>query len=552
MFWFGLVYLTNSQIRNVAVLCAVSFGYTLHLLSLATNQQTLFRIDFELRLANLVRRKYRDSMHLQPFSACLILLNPKAACCFGASLLVGLALSVGNQAFAAPTDNGAIIPDNPAAATTGQTSTPEHQAALAAWQDARFGLFMHWGVYSVYGGSYHRKELWSAEWIQENARIPWAEYSQTAAQWNPTNFNADTWVQLAKQAGMKYIVITAKHHDGFAMYPSKASRYNLMDWSQYRGPDPMAALKAACKKYGLLFGIYYSPLEFRTSPKGFGRKEDAEAIANGFRYQSLGPKPYASNADVVKLAEAQIKELAENYQPDIFWFDGTWDDMGNWTKEDALQAERVIRAAAPNCLINNRLGTEHADFNTIEGKLPTNAPAGTWEYCWNLGVFWGYNPRNYEPKNLNTPEHYIETLVRSASLGGNYLLNVGPDSTGKFHPLAVEYLTKIGEWARANGECIYGTSGNPLPEKPDWGYVTCRPGKVYLIVKDWPAEGKPLTLPALKSRLVRAYLLRDADKKPLKIVSQEGEWSVTPAGLKPEQPFTVITLETGDLQASAK
>jgi alpha-L-fucosidase len=489
--------------------------------------------------------------HLSPF-AHLPWPHLKTARRFGAGLVVGLALVAGDKVSAETTDNGAIIPDNPDVATTSPQSNPERQAALATWQAARFGLFLHWGVYSVYGGTYHGKDLWSAEWIQENARIPWAEYSQTAAQWNPTNFNASAWVQLAKQAGMKYIVITAKHHDGFAMYPSKASRYNLMDWSQYRGPDPMSALKAACKKHGLLFGIYYSPLEFRISPNGFGRKEDAEAIANGFRYSSLGPTPYASNADVVKLAQAQIKELAESYQPDIFWFDGTWDMMGNWTEDDARQAERAIRAAAPNCVINNRLGARHADFNTIEGKLPTNAPAGVWEYCWNLGVFWGYNPRNYELKNVNTPEHYIETLVKTASLGGNYLLNVGPDPTGKFHPLAVDYLTKIGQWAHANGECIYGTSGNPLPEKPDWGYLTCRPGKVYLIVKDWPAEGKPLTLPVLKSQPVRAYLLNDADKKPLKVIKQENEWSVVPTGNKPEQPFTVITLETGDLQAAAK
>jgi alpha-L-fucosidase len=487
----------------------------------------------------------QPSFSVSPFAPLL-----KAARRFGAGFVVALALT-GNLISAAPTDNGALIPDNPLAATTAPKSDPAHRAALAAWQAARFGLFVHWGVYSVYGGTYHGKEMWSAEWIQENARIPWAEYSQTAAQWNPTNFNADAWVQLAQQSGMKYIVITAKHHDGFALFPSQASRYNLMDWSQYRGPDPLAALKAACQKYGLLFGIYYSPLEFRISPNGF-RPEDEEAIAKGFSYQTLGPKPNASNADVVKLAQAQIKELAEAYQPDIFWFDGTWDKMGNWTKDDARQAEHAIRAAAPNCVINNRIGTRQADFNTIEGKLPAKTPKGVWEYCWNLGVFWGYNPRNYELKNLDTPEHYIETLVKTASLGGNYLLNVGPDPTGKFHPMAVEYLTKIGQWVRTNGECIYGTSGNPLPRKPDWGYLTCRPGKIYLMVKDWPTEGKSLALPALKSRIVRAYLLNDADQKPLKVSRQNNEWSVVPTGTKPEQPFTVITLEVDGLQAAVK
>lgn len=448
-------------------------------------------------------------------------------------------------------DNPAPVPDNPAAVTTQIARSPAHAAAVAAWQDARFGLFLHWGVYSVYGGTYHGKELWSAEWIQENARIPFEEYSQTAANWNPTNFNAEAWAKMARDAGMRYIVITAKHHDGFALYPSKASPYNLMNWSQYRGPDPLAALKAACKKQGLLFGIYYSPLEFRNSPNGFDQA-DAQAIAEGFKYETLGPKPYARNADVVRLAQAQIKELAEWYQPDIFWFDGTWNKMGTWTEADGLEAERVVRAAAPNVIINNRLGNRHADFNTIEGKLPKKTPKGVWEYCWNLGAFWGYNPRNYTPKQLKTPEHYIETLATTASLGGNYLLNVGPDPTGTFHPMALDYLKKIGEWVRPNAECIYGTDGNPFAEKPSWGYVTCRPGKIYLIVKDWPAEGRALKLPSLNKKLVRAYLLRDPEKHPLAVTSADREWTVTPGRPKTDEPFTVITLEIAGFLTEAR
>jgi alpha-L-fucosidase len=434
-------------------------------------------------------------------------------------------------------DTAAPRPDNPLAADAGVA----HPEALARWQDAKFGLFLHWGVYSVYGGTYHGRELWSAEWIQENARIPWAEYSKTAAEWNPSQFDADRWARLARDAGMKYIVITAKHHDGFAMYPSKASRYNLMDWSQYRGPDPLAALKAACTKYDLLFGIYYSPLEFRTSPKGFGRKEDDEAIANGFRYETLGPKPYASNADVVRLAEAQIKELAEWYKPDIFWFDGTWDKMGTWTEADGLQAERAIRAAHPQALINNRLGIKTADFNTYENQIPDAPPGHAWEYCWNLGVFWGYNPRNYTPERLNTPEHYLETLAQVASLGGNYLLNVGPDPTGWFHPKAVEYLTRIGQWLRTNGECIYGVEASPFPTAPAWGYVTRRPGRLYLIVKDWPMQ---ISLPALKDRAAGAYLLSDPKRTPLNLHQTSETTRVALPAPPPEHLPAVVCVVT--------
>lgn len=437
-------------------------------------------------------------------------------------------------------DNSAAPVPETMETVAGTSTNAARVAALARWQEARFGLFLHWGVYSVYGGTYHGKELWSAEWIQENARIPWAEYSETAANWNPSDFDAESWVKLAEAAGMRYVVITAKHHDGFAMYRSSASRYNLMDWSKYRGPDPLLALKAACHKHGLLFGIYYSPLEFRISPNGF-RPEDEKAVAAGFRYETLGPKPYASNADVVKLAKAQIKELAENYQPDIFWFDGTWDKMGQWTEADAKECEKMIRAAVPNVLVNNRLGVKEVDFKTYENKFPTSVQRQPWEYCWNLGAFWGYNPRNYSEKNLGTPERYIETLVHAASLGGNYLLNVGPDPTGKFHPMAVDYLERIGEWVHANEECVRGTQPNPFPEKPIWGYVTCRPGKLYLIVKQPPAAGEALSLPALGTGLPKASLLVDLSHKPLRTERKDGRWLVYPDATR-VKAFTVIIL----------
>jgi alpha-L-fucosidase len=443
----------------------------------------------------------------------------------------------------------APIPDT-IETVAGTSTNAGRVAALARWQEAKFGLFLHWGVYSVYGGTCQGKELWSAEWIQENARIPWAEYSETAAQWNPSDFDAEAWVKTAKAAGMRYVVLTAKHHDGFAIYPSKASKYNLMDWSQYRGPDPLVVLKDACHKHGLLFGLYYSPLEFRVSPNGFDA-DDEKAVAAGFRYETLGPKPYASNADVVKLAKAQIKELAENYQPDIFWFDGTWDKMGVWSEADAKECEAVIRAAAPNVLVNNRLGVKAVDFKTYEHKFPTSVPGQPWEYCWNLGVFWGYNPRNYSEKNLGTPESYIETLVRVASLGGNYLLNVGPDSTGKLSPMAVNYLERIGKWIAANEECVRGTQASPFKEKPAWGYVTCRPGKLYLIVKDPPADGSAISLPALGTGLPKASFLGDHSGKTIRTENKDGRWLVH-TDAPSLKPFIVIVLTVDrklDLQA---
>jgi alpha-L-fucosidase len=346
-------------------------------------------------------------------------------------------------------------------------------------------------------------------------------------------------VRTAKDAGMRYLVITAKHHDGFAIYPSKASTYNLFASGAYKGPDPLAALKKACAKYGLLFGIYYSPLEFRGSPKGFDQ-DDEKAVAAGFDYRTLGPKPYATDDQIAALARAQIKELAEWYQPDIFWFDGTWYKMGRWTNDDAHESEKIIRSIIPNVIINNRLGVKDPGFNTYENEIPGSPPSGSWEYCWNMGTFWGYNPRNYAPDLVKTPEHYIETLARVASLGGNYLLNVGPDPTGKFHPMAADYLHKIGAWVNPNRAAFEGVSPSPFAKTPAWGFLTCRPGKVYLIVRTGAASA-PVTLPALKNRLLGAHLLTAPDAK-VAVTTGEREWHVGPVGGQAAGPFVVVAL----------
>ncbi len=432
----------------------------------------------------------------------------------------------------------APIPDNEKTITE-STQSPARIAALKKWNEAKFGLFLHWGVYSVYGGTYHGQDLWSAEWIQENARIPYAEYAKTASEWNPKDFDADVWVRAAKDAGMRYIVITAKHHDGFAIYPTKAGNYHLFASGAYKGPDPLAALKKACRKHGLLFGIYYSPLEFRGSPKGFD-EADEKAVAEGFDYRTLGPKPYATDRQIAEHAKVQIKELAEWYQPDILWFDGTWYMMGNWTDADARESEKIIRSIIPNVVINNRLGLKRADFNTYENEIPPTPPGGRWEYCWNMGAFWGYNPRNYTPDLVKNPEHYIETLARISSLGGNYLLNVGPDPTGKFHPMAADYLQKIGAWVNPNRAAFEGVSQSPFKETPTWGYVTCREDRVYLIVRNTAATS-PITMPSLKNRFSSARLLSKPDTR-IDVKCDTSEWQVGPISGQNEGPFVVVEL----------
>ena len=191
-------------------------------------------------------------------------------------------------------------------------------------------------------------------------------------------------------------------------------------------------------------------------------------------------------------------------------------------------------------VINNRLGLKQADFNTYENEIPHAPPGGRWEYCWNMGAFWGYNPRNYTPDLVKTPEHYIETLARISSLGGNYLLNVGPDPTGKFHPMATDYLQKIGAWVNPNRAAFEGVSQSPFAETPAWGFVTCREGKVYLIIRSGAASST-VAIPSLGNRLIDARLLSEPDMK-IEIKTSGREWQIGPIVGQPGGPFVVVEL----------
>jgi alpha-L-fucosidase len=427
--------------------------------------------------------------------------------------------------------------------------TPEMQQAaeerIKWWRGAKFGLFLHWGVYSVYGGTYKGKSLHSAEWIQDNAHIPWTEYEQTAKTWNPDKFNADEWIAHAKNAGMKYIVITAKHHDGYAMYPTALSPYNIKDWSAYNGADPIMELKKACEKANIGFGIYYSTLEFRTSPKGI-LPEDKQWIASGHSMKELGSKPYINEIELAELAKSQIKELLEKYNPDILWYDGSWCDLGRWTPWDATETDQYIRSNYPKLIINPRARSQFPDFTNAEGEsaLPETTQINSWEFCWNLGVYWGYNPNNYtNPDLIKTPEHYLRTLINVASKGGNYLLNVGPQPSGQLPPVAVAYLDSIGSWLKINGEAIYGTKAGPFDHKPEWGYATSGENKIYLIIDTAIQKKAEIILPELKGIFRSASLLSDIHKKKLKSRNINGLISILLPDTTLKAQFPVIVLQ---------
>jgi alpha-L-fucosidase len=327
------------------------------------------------------------------------------------------------------------------------------------WRDARFGMFIHWGVYSVPAGVYNGKEIEGiGEWIQQRGQIPKEEYEKFAKQFDPVKFNADAWVKIIKDAGMKYLVITSKHHDGFAIWDSKVSAYDIIDFAPY-GKDILKELSRACKAQGIKFGLYHSIMDWHHT--------DAQA----YSYLKDDPnKREDNNTHFANYLETymkpQLKELVENYDPDILWFDGEW--VGEYTHEQGLEIYQYVRTLKPGILINNRVdkgrdgmqgmnkeeGKYAGDFGTPEQKILENASTLDWESCMTMNDTWGFKKNDHNWKSATVLVH---NLIDVASKGGNYLLNVGPTAEGLIPEASVERLEETGSWLRTNGEAIYKT-----------------------------------------------------------------------------------------------
>ena len=371
----------------------------------------------------------------------------------------------------------------------------QRDARMAWWRDARFGMFIHWGVYSVPAGTYDGKRIPGiGEWIMCSAKIPMAEYQQFAKEYDPVKYNPDEWVRLAKQAGMKYIVITAKHHDGFANFATKASKWNIVDATPY-GKDVLKPLAAACRKYGIKLGFYYS---------------QAQDWNNGGSECSGSWDPAQThNMDeyVDKVAVPQMKELLSNYGefPAVLW----WDTPCDMSKENADKLIATLKLK-PGIIHNNRLGGGYkGDTETPEQYVPaTGYPDQDWETCMTMNDTWGY--KSYD-NNWKSTETILRNLVDIASKGGNYLLNVGPTSEGLIPGPSIERLKAVGAWMKVNGEGIYGTTASPFKKLP-WGRCTKKvsaDGKettLYLHVFNWPANGS-LMVPGLKNAVASVRLL---------------------------------------------
>tara|TARA_R110002073_G_scaffold73085_14_gene178842 strand:+ start:8489 stop:10249 length:1761 start_codon:yes stop_codon:yes gene_type:complete len=397
---------------------------------------------------------------------------------------------------------------------------------LEWWRQAKFGMFVHWGIYSTVGGEYNGQKLPnSAEWMMARGKIPIAEYEKYAAQFNPTQFDASEFVGLAKQAGMKYLVITAKHHDGFAMFDSKANPFNVVDATPF-GRDIMKELAEACQEQGIRFGFYYSQAQDWHHPGGFGNSWD----------DSL--QRVSSDEYVMNKAVPEVKQLLTEYGPiGIFW----WDTPRKMSRE-SFDALHSLTKLQPNVITNDRLGEGYrGDYKTFERQIPPHAPGEEdWEVCMPISGSWGYKKGDNDFKSTAT---LVRNLIDIASKGGNYLLNVSPTGEGTLLREAVERLKGVGKWMDVNGESIYGTTASPLP-KLDWGRCTAKSvdGKtiLYLHVFDWPADGK-LLVPGITNQVHHAKLL--ADGRAVEAKSTDSGVELTLPSDAPDEFASVIEMK---------
>ncbi|WP_163840175.1 alpha-L-fucosidase [Pseudoxanthomonas sacheonensis] len=426
-----------------------------------------------------------------------------------------------------------------AQAAQAQVETAEQKAErLQWWTDARFGMFVHWGLYAVPGGEWKEGKNYG-EWIMDEARIPRAEYERLAEHFVPVKYDADEWVRIAKNAGMKYIVITSKHHEGFAMWDTKATDYNIAERTPY-GKGVLKELADAARRQGLHFGTYYSIMDWH-HPSQSGE------IPGRYNPTRIDPQRKREYIDEMK---AELKELVTGTGTEILWFDGEW--LNWWTNEDGRELYAYLHSLNPDLIINNRIGKGRdgmqgmdkgegvGDFGTPEQEIPPlgYGPGVYWESCMTLNDHWGFNKNDHHWKS---PETIVRNLIDIASKGGNYLLNVGPTAEGLIPQPSVERLSEVGKWMKANGESIYGTQASPFDAPLAWGRVTRKPGRLYLHVFDWPKDGR-LALP-MGIQYSRAYLLAAPDQ-PLKIqYAKEGASLAVPA-IAPDPIASVIVVET--------
>lgn len=396
----------------------------------------------------------------------------------------------------------------------------QRDARLGWWRDARFGMFIHWGLYAQAAGEWQGKQVKGGmgEWIQSVAKIPTPQYVELGKQFNPVKLDARAWVRAAKDAGMRYIVITAKHHDGFAMWDSKVTDYDIVERTPFKR-DPLKELAEACKEEGIRFGLYYSQNLDWQDP--FARGNEWEHKREGADFPRY----------VKEKALPQIRELLTNYGPIAeVW----WDFPLFATQQEGDEFRKLAWELQPNALQNDRAGGDGGDFSTPEQTMPGETASSDFESCMTMNDTWGY--RSYD-HNWKSSAELIRNLTNTASKGGNFLINVGPDGLGQIPAPSLRIMREVGAWLKVNGESIYGCGTTPVGTMP-WGRVTSKPGRLFLHVMDWPADG--VVMLPIQNSVTSARLLAQSDGK---LVVEKDGGCVRIIGPKQAPDAKVTTIE---------
>jgi alpha-L-fucosidase len=426
-------------------------------------------------------------------------------------------------------------------ATVDESAASDQDARMAWWREARFGMFIHWGLYAIPAGEWNGQTN-QAEWIRTTAQIPLEVYDKFVGQFNPVKFNAAEWVRLAQEAGMKYIVITSKHHDGFCLFDSKYTDFDVMSTPFQR--DILQELSEACRRAGLKMCWYHSIMDWH-HPDYLPRRD----------WETNRSTEGADINRYIQYMKNQLSELVGNYgEIGVLWFDGEWEST--WNHEYGKDLYNYVRGLQPSIIINNRVdvgrsgmegltkkGDYVGDFGTPEQEIPPQGlPGVDWETCMTMNNHWGYNKFDQDWK---LTEDLIRKLADIASKGGNFLLNVGPTAEGLFPQPSIDRLQAIGKWMKVNGEAISGTKASPF-KSLEWGRCTQKPmekgTRLYLHVFDWPAEGK-LNVPGIFNQPGKSYLLSDPENKRLEVKREEDALVISIPAEAPDPVNSVVVLD---------
>ena len=419
---------------------------------------------------------------------------------------------------------------------------PAKEKRLEWFREAKYGLFIHWGLYAIPAGEWNgKRSLGIGEWIMNRLTIPVRDYEKLASRFNPVKFNADEWVRVAKDAGMKYIVITSKHHDGFAMFKSNASAYNIVDATPFKR-DVLKELADAAARQGIRLGFYYSQSQDWHEPNGAGNTWD------------FGPDDKKDYDQYLRSkAEPQVKELLTGYGPvALIWFD----TPRMMTGDRAQRFAAIVRQLQPATLIDGRLGTEGDYRSTGDNVIPPQVSTDAWEVPATINHTWGYRTDDTDWKS---PGQITFKLVDIVSKGGNYLLNVGPTAEGLIPQPSQDILRTVGKWLQVNGEAVYGAGPTPFGEELgepsargakdirgdalvyqqiQWR-VTTKPGKLYFTFFDEPRA--PFQLPQMRNAAKRAYRL--ADGAPVEMKTENGRTALNVPRPILDPMATVVVVE---------